>query len=103
MTHFRVDNLGLVDCFLQVGADLVVVGSEASTNNLTHMLFVVVELLNLSVEGVLLKLELLRLLTKNLCLDLFLQIVHVLFEESEKSARAVQLVDKLIAFLEELG
>lgn len=103
MTHFRVDNLGLVDCFLQVGADLVVVGSEASTNNLTHMLFVVVELLNLSVEGVLLKLELLRLLTKNLCLDLFLQIVHVLFEEGEKSARAVQLVDKLIAFLEELG
>lgn len=67
------------------------------------MLLIVIELLNLEIELVLLKLELLGLVCQDLLLDLGLEAVHGLLEKNEQSTCAVKLVDELVAFFEELG
>jgi len=65
------------------------------------MLLVVSKFLDLGVQSILLQLKLLRLLAQNLVTDLSFKTIHCLLEKNEQSARAVELVDQLIAFLEQ--
>jgi len=67
------------------------------------VLLVVCEPLDCSVKFIFLKAELLMLLTYNLVENLLFKPVHGLLEQDEESARVVQLVDELVALLEELG
>lgn len=67
------------------------------------MLLVVLKFFDLCVECVLLQLEFLGLIVQDLLLDFGFKSEHGLLEHNEKSAGAVELVDQLVAFLEELG
>jgi len=65
------------------------------------MLLVVVQLFDLGVQSILLQLEFLGLLAKNFIANLTFETIHGLLEEDQQSACAVELVDELIAFLEQ--
>ena len=92
-----------LNLLLESGHDLVIVVGELFADDLRHVTFVVVKLFDLGVQGILLQFELLGLLTEDFSADLGLQAKHVLLEENEEAAGAVELVNQLVAFLEELG
>lgn len=65
------------------------------------MLLVVIQLFDLGVQSILLQLEFLGLLAKNFIANFTFETIHGLLEEDQQSACAVELVDELIAFLEQ--
>ena len=68
---------------------LIVLFHESFGNDLVDMLFVVVYLLDLSVQRIFGKFEFLSLLSKNLVLNLSFETEYRLLEQDEESARAV--------------
>ena len=89
-----------LDSPLELFHDFSVVLAELHADNLRHVPLVLLQLLNLGVKRVLLELKALGLLPEDRGSDLVLEAVHGLLEEDEQAARAIQLIDKLVALLE---
>ena len=85
---------------LELLHDFSVVLAELHADDLRHVPLVLLKLLVLGVQRVLLELKALGLLPEDRGSDLVLEAEHGLLEEDEQAARAIQLINKLVALLE---